>query len=118
VAQAANSFTTYPVIGEELKENNPYFASKSKSFRGEMNGRYRFKAAFIPKGKGDFGISPGNAASVFRNQDKCAKADFSIAVTNTNQHRYIYQESRPGYEITEQERTNVYSSTGKVIFYR
>lgn len=50
---------------------------------------YEFKLGIIPKRKGIFSIGLSNAANVFRNNDKCTKANYNIYYANTEQHLYF-----------------------------
>ena len=110
VTEAAQSFKTALVIGESIDNSQTPFAKKAKEFRfKEMNARYRFKAGFIPKEKGDFMISVGDAAGVYRHSEKCSNGGFTITIANTMQHLYLYQQSRADdYELSPYERTHVY----------
>lgn len=107
VTEAAHSFKTHLVTGEVVP--NEKFKAVVKEFLfKETNGRYRFKAGFIALEKGDFSISPGDAAGVYRFRNKCPKAGFRITIADTDQHLYIYQENRPEFEISSYERSHVY----------
>ncbi len=58
--------------------------------------RYQFKVAIIPQRRGIFKMFISNAANVFRRNDECSKASFSINFKNTNQHLYFNEVSFPG----------------------
>lgn len=106
---AAMAFETHLEVGTVVDNSQTPFAKKTKEFLFvEMGGRYRFKAAFIAKEKGDFMIAPSDAAGVYRSQNRCDKAGFMNTIADTDQHLYMYQESRPGYEISGYERTHAY----------
>lgn len=106
LVEAAHTFRTHLVVGDSVTPKNP---SITRAFRfKEISGRYRFKVGLIPQEKGDFMIGIGSAAGVYRSHDQCSKADFSIAIAETNQHLYLYQNFRPGYEFTEAERLRTY----------
>lgn len=77
----------------------------------EGNGQYQFNLAIIPKTRGLFCFGVGNASSVYRQSDKCTKASFDLTFKNTNQHLYLYEQSRPGYTPSEYERRHVYCFT-------
>jgi hypothetical protein len=109
VQPAGASFKTDLLIGDSVPEPNPNYAKEIKNIRfREVNGRYLMKVAFIAKDTGNFMIAPSNSANVYRQNGGCTLADFAIPITDTDQHFYIYQETRPGYEITGLERTNCY----------
>jgi hypothetical protein len=74
----------------------------------EENGMYVFKLGIIPKAKGLFAIAPSNAVNVYTNKNKCVKANFKLTFKNTNQHIYLYEQSRPGYTPSEYEKTHEY----------
>lgn len=74
----------------------------------QVNNRYRFKLGIIPQRPGIFSFSPGNATNVYRRNDECTKASFTITFANTAQHLYFYEQNRPGYTPSEYERTHMY----------
>ncbi|HVI44135.1 MAG TPA: hypothetical protein VM802_04680 [Chitinophaga sp.] len=109
LVEAAEAFKTHLVFGEVIDNSKTPFAKKTKEFRfHETNGRYRFKAGFIATEKGDFMIGPGDANGVYRQQDKCSKASFTITIANTNQHLYLFQNFRPDYVLSESDRKHAY----------
>jgi hypothetical protein len=55
----------------------------------EENQLYLFKIGVIPKDSGTFRVFFTDAANVYRNQDECTKATFSILFEHTNQHYYL-----------------------------
>lgn len=72
----------------------------------EQNGFYRFKLALIPREKGVYKMFIGNANNVYRNNNKCTKANFIINFINTNQHYYFNKVSFPGIVLSG--KTGVY----------
>lgn len=103
---AANSFENHLIWGTPVSFDKP---DKVRSFRCiEENGSYKFKVGIIPKKKGAFIIAPGNAANVFRKNDKCTKAGFNLTFKNTDQHLYLYEQNRPGYVPSGYEREHMY----------
>jgi hypothetical protein len=58
-------------------------------FFDEVNKRYIFILGVIPKEKGIFSVVFSNAASVYRKNDKCTKANFTLNFKNTDQHYYL-----------------------------
>lgn len=106
VLPAANSFNNILITGK-LTSN-----LKADQFRGFLfqgdSGTYKFRLGIVPKERGIFVISPGNAANVYRKNDKCTKASFMITFKNTDQHLYLYEQSRPGYIPSEYEKTHMY----------
>ena len=69
---------------------------------------YKFKLGVIGERSGVYGLSVSDAVNVYKKNDKCSKATYNMQITNTNQHLYLYQNSRPGYEISSYERTHLY----------
>lgn len=85
---STNKFRFLLVKGREV-ENSKTDLIKEYLFE-EQNSKYTFKLGLIPKEAGVFGVVFGNAANVFRTNDKCTKASFEINFENTDQHRYLY----------------------------
>lgn len=52
----------------------------------EVNGAYGFKLGIVPREAGIYSIVFSNAANVFRKDDNCTKANFTLNFKNTNQH--------------------------------
>ena len=103
---AVSEFSTILIYGTELTSLLP---DRIKSFSFlEETGRYKFKIGIVAKKEGVFSVSISNAANVYRKNEKCDKAGFSITFANTNQHLYFYEQNRPGYTPSEYERTHMY----------
>ena len=107
VIAAVSAFEYKLIYGVFLPDNHLPEQNRDYKFM-EVGNEYRFKLAIIPKRKGNFSVSPGNAANVYTKQNKCDKAGFSITFANTNQHLYLYEQNRPGYTPSEYERTHMY----------
>jgi hypothetical protein len=104
---AVNSFDYKLVNGIFLPDY--HLPNENIDYRfAEIGNEYRFKLGFIPKRKGIFAVSPGNASNVYTRKNKCDKAGFSITFANTNQHLYFYEQNRPGYTPSEYEKTHMY----------
>jgi hypothetical protein len=106
VKPAVDSFEFKLAIGQQIpsilpKQVNQYIFQ-------ELQNTYNFKLGIIAKKKGIYGIGIGNAANVFRRNDKCTKANFSIKLINTNNHIYYLEQSRPGYVPSALEISNTY----------
>lgn len=85
------------------------FPEKVRAYRFiEEGGVYKFKLGIVPKKEGLFSVSPGNAANVYTRSDKCSKAGFNLTFKDTDQHMYLYEQSRPGYTPSSYERTHMY----------
>lgn len=107
VTPAVNAFDFKLIYGTFIPDN--LSPDKNKDYRvAEIGNEYKFKLGIIPKRVGIFSIAPGNASNVYRNNDNCAKAAFSITFSNTNQHLYFYQQNRPGYTPSQYELTHMY----------
>ena len=74
----------------------------------EESGFYRFSVGIIPKSRGTFALGIDDARNVLKNGSNCENAFFGIVFLNTNQHLYLYQQNRPGYQISDYERTHMY----------
>jgi len=74
----------------------------------ETDSQYIFKLAIIPKATGTFCFAVGNATNVYTSKNKCDKAGFSLTFKNTSQHLYLYEQSRPGYTVSDYEKTHMY----------
>lgn len=75
----------------------------------EINGRYELKIGIIPKKRGLYAFGVGNGFSTGRNKKNvCEKASFSISVSNTSQHLYLYQEIDSSHQFTDYELRRVY----------
>ncbi len=103
---AFNSFNTVIVYGSAVGNDNLPDQNKGVNFE-ERNDSFLLKVAFIPKQKGVYGISLGNGAAVRKNHG-CELAAFEIDNSNQNNHLYYYQNSRPGYVMSDYERTHLY----------
>jgi hypothetical protein len=84
---AAEQFNFKIVIGTELNNADPTYL-REYSFE-QANNHYLFKLGVIPTQTGTFRLFFSNAANVYRKQDKCTKANFTLNFKNTNQHYYI-----------------------------
>ncbi len=74
----------------------------------EENGNYVFKLSVIAKDTGKYVLTISNAANVYRENDKCTKAAFTINFASTNQHFYFLQQWRPDLTLNEAGKTKVY----------
>jgi hypothetical protein len=106
VTPAADSFENALIKGTSVPSQQP--DQVRSFFFSEENGMYVFKLGIVPKVKGLFMISPGNAVNVYTNKNKCDKANFSLTIKNTNQHLYLYEQSRPGYVLSAYDRGHLY----------
>lgn len=88
IINAATDFSFRIIYGTEVNSANSDLF-KEYVFT-ESNNMFLFKLCIIPKRTGVFRINLGNAANVYRANDKCSKASFVFNFKNTNQHFYLY----------------------------
>ncbi len=74
----------------------------------EKNGDYNFKLSIVPKDTGRYVITIGDAANVYRKDDKCTKANFAISFEQTNQHVYLLNKWRPDLLLDSNGQKHVY----------
>jgi len=103
---AFHSFNTVIINGTAVGNDNLPDENKGVNFE-ERNDSFLLRLAFIPKGKGIYGISLSDGAAVRRNHG-CELASFEVINSNQNNHLYYYQNLYPNQEISDYERTHVY----------
>lgn len=103
---SANKFSYFTSIGAQI--NDPFIEGQRTFSFLEQNKFYNLHIAVIPKEKGIYLMAISNAVNVYRNSDKCTKANYEINFGNTKQHLFFYQNNRPGYIITNYEQTHSY----------
>jgi hypothetical protein len=86
---------------------NPQSQTLAEVYLSEEANRFRFKCGIIPKDTGTFALGISNGGGV-RKENKCEKAEFKFSFANTNQHLYLYQNNRPGYQISQYEADHMY----------
>ena len=92
--QVASQFKFVLLQGNEIARPD---TSKYREFNfSELNDFYKFKLAIIPKEPGVFKMFVSSASNVYRKNDKCTKAGFTINFKETNQHFYFNEVSFPG----------------------
>jgi hypothetical protein len=92
--QVAANFKFILLQGNEIARPD---TAKYREFNfRELNGFYKFQLAIIPKETGVFKMFVSSAANVYRKNDKCTKAGFTINFKETNQHFYFNEVSFPG----------------------
>lgn len=104
----ASCFEYVLVNGDFIHDDLNTLRNKDYRFYEESD-LYLFKLGIIPKKKGIFKLSVGNANNVYRKNDKCTKAFFEISFGDTNQHLYLYQQNRPGYVLSEYDKSHTYA---------
>jgi hypothetical protein len=107
VVAAVSAFDYKLVYGTFLPDSHLPEQNRDYNF-AEVANEYKFRLGIIPKRRGIFSFSPGNAINVYRRNDRCTKAGFQITFTNTNQHLYFYEQNRPGYTPSVYEQTHMY----------
>ena len=103
---AFNAFTTFIIIGSEIGGDNLPNQNKGVHFEKRQDS-FVLKVAFIPKVKGIYGISLGDAGTTRRNHG-CELAIGSVTNTNAENHLYYYQRLFPNNEINSYESTHLY----------
>lgn len=84
---AANDFNFFVLKGRMLTNSN---ATQIREFKfDEISGRFVFKIGIIPQRTGIFRLSLSNATNVYKLNDNCSKANFTINFKETNQHLYF-----------------------------
>jgi len=84
---AANKFNYKLIYGQDVTRS--HFELGHEYTFIERNKQFQFLLAIIPKEKGTFRLGFSNAANVYRQKDKCTKANFNLNFKNTNQHYYL-----------------------------
>lgn len=93
--ESVNNFDYKVERGKEIMRTNLYVEYAFS----ELNNRFFFKVAFIPKEKGIFRIGVGSSNNTFREGDKCSKAKFTINFKETNSHDYYIRLVNPNAPV-------------------
>ncbi|MEO8853370.1 MAG: hypothetical protein ABI359_06305 [Ginsengibacter sp.] len=83
-------------------------ASEEEVSFSEQNSHYMFLISAIPKDTGRYVITIGDAANVYRTNDKCTKASFAINFSETDQHFYLLNKWRPDLTLDDNGKRHVY----------
>lgn len=75
---------------------------------GEESGYYVFNMAIVPKDTGRYVLNISNAANVYKKNDPCTKAGFTIDFRATDQHFYLLSSWRPDLTLDEAGKKKVY----------
>ena len=103
---AINDFNLLVVKGTKVNSIDPL--TNQEVLFTEENGSYKFSMAVIPKDTGRYVLTISNAANVYRKNNKCTKASFTIDFQSTNQHFYFLQLWRPDLILDERGKKKVY----------
>ena len=107
VVGGINDFNIITLHG--MPSGNDNIPEENKGFYfEEKDNNYLLNLAFVPKQKGIYAISLGNSLGTIQRGQSCVKADIEIANANINNHLYFYQNWRPGYVISNYEKTHMY----------
>ena len=87
IEDAVNKFSF--LLKKGTLVNNPLTDKIKEYLFLEENSFYTFSVGIIAKKSGTFVLVFSNAANVYRKNDKCTKAGFTINFTETNQHYYL-----------------------------
>ena len=103
---AINDFNLTILEGAKVGSIDP--ASEQEFSFAESYGNYYFLLSIVPKDTGRYVITIGDAANVYRKNDKCTKANFSIDFAQTSQHFYLLNEWRPDLTLDDNGKRHVY----------
>lgn len=103
---AINNFNLLTLKGSKVNSVDPL--SQQEVLFGEENGNYKFSLAIIPKDTGRYVLTISNAANVYRKNDNCTKASFTINFESTNQHFYLLNLWRPDLILDDSGKKKVY----------
>jgi hypothetical protein len=106
IRPAVDSFAFKLILGEQIPSINRI--QINEYLFQELSDTYNFKLGIVSKKIGVYCIGIGNSANVFRKNDKCTKAGFSLKLINTNNHIYFLEQNRPGYVASGLDLTNTY----------
>ena len=103
---AFDAFTTLLVNGTATGNDNLPNENKGINFE-QTQDSFVLKVAFVPKKKGVYGISLGNAGATRLNHG-CELAAAMVINTNFDNHLYYYQRLVPNSNINSYEQTHLY----------
>ena len=103
---AINDFDLTILNGKKVGSIDP--TSEEEFTFDEKNGNYYFLLSIVPKDIGRYVITIGDAANVYRKNDKCTKANFNIDFEETNQHFYLLNIWRPDLTLDDNGKRHVY----------
>ncbi len=106
VQGAINNFKLIMLKGAKVNSVDPL--SQQEVLFGEESGAYKLNLAIVAKDTGRFVITIGNSANVYRKNDNCTKANFTISFDGVDQHFYLLHLWRPDLVLDEQGKTKVY----------
>jgi hypothetical protein len=88
VTPAAGKFNCLVLKGTETSnvDSNLYH----EFLFAEINSEYVFVLGIVPKESGIFRLVFSNAANVYREDDRCTKANFTLNFKDTDQHFYLF----------------------------
>ena len=86
---------------------NPNQQILAEVYLAEEANRFRLKCGIVPKDTGTFALGISNGGGV-KKDDECVNGEFKFSFTNTDQHLYLYQNNRPGYQISQYEVEHMY----------
>ncbi len=102
-----NCFELKPMPGTSIPMNISPDRNTHYAFVKTDTG-YHLKLAIIPKQIGSFCIGTSDAGDAYPDGDRCRKALFHFRFENTNQHLYLYLQTRPGYTPSQYEIDHLY----------
>lgn len=104
---AVNDFLFVKGNGREANDDNNPAENKGFYF-DEINSIYILKIGFIAQKKGVYTIGLNDALGISQQGLGCVKAAITILNANSDSHLHFYQSWRPGYAMSDYERTHLY----------
>lgn len=88
IIEAGKKFDFFVVDGKEVSSINPN--TTHEFLFKEVDNKYMFNLGIVSKETGIFRFGLSNAADVYRTDNKCTKATFTMNFKNTNQHFHLF----------------------------
>jgi hypothetical protein len=93
-----NNFLCFPISGYGFQQDQSSFGINY--IFSEIDRRYRFLLAFLPRYPGLYCAVFSNSNNTYRRSDVCTKANFIINFKDTDQHYDLHPSYVPGSDIT------------------
>ncbi len=108
VEYALDHFKFHLLTGTHIPDER--FATRVKHFVfAETSDAYIFKLGLIATHPGTYGVAINDLKAVRVHDNDCKKASFQFSYSDsTDQHLYLYRDSRPGYIMSQYEADHVY----------
>lgn len=103
---AINEFNLNIKNGKKVSSIDP--SSEIEVLFEESDNVYKFLLLITPKDTGRYVLTIGDAANVYRKENKCTKANFAISFQDTDQHFNWLNKWRPDLNLDANGRRHVY----------